>query len=172
MGGLTRLIAEAVGYIPEQLELGDLIQHVQTMECLFLIDNCTEDTPMLLLQDFVTLVKSTYKPKFLVTSRELLDFDSTDGIDMRQVFVGALPAKDAARLVEGLYPELMSENLGRVIDLMNWSRMHPQRLRKVVVKERRAHMINFRRQIATSSNTIQDCRSRRRSLTRVCQQAP
>lgn len=148
-----------------------MLQPTYRIKCLFFLDNITDDTPQNVLVDFVNIVKSTYKPKFLVTSRELLDFMTTDGLDMRQVFVGPMNNREARELIQHLLPgEKILDDINKLMRILNFTDCNPGMIKEMVVRERRISQSRYKGRISNDNNSIRDRRSRRGSLTRLCQQ--
>lgn len=147
-------------------------RRLQNEHCLIFVDNCTKDTPAEVLKELVFLVKNTYRAKFLVTSRELLDFESTDGMDVTHLpAVGPLDIREASELVRKLFP-MLERDVRAFMNVLEYSRLHPQKLRKMVVQIRRNAQEQQRRSLLTSRNNIQRHssapeRTRRNSIDRA-----
>lgn len=155
--------------VPSQAQVA---RRLQSEHCLVFVDNCTEVTPAEVLKELVFLVKNTYKAKFLVTSRELLDFESTDGMDITHLpAVGPLDATEAAELIRRLFP-MLERDVSAFMDALQFTHGHPQKLRKMVVQLRRRAQEQQRRSMLTSRNYIKRQssapeRTRRNSIDRA-----
>lgn len=160
---LVTAICDAVKTPPKSE--ASLAEHIQKADCLFLLDNCSSTTPERDINALVGLVKNTYTPKFLITSRGILDFE--EGYDMGHVIVGPLEPQACQKLIFHILPSLANpdpDNLNRrkCLHIINNSQRHPYKVKALCTKLRRSNLRRQKQLISSSSNRIVSHTRRRR----------